>query len=428
MVRLTYTLLFLAGFSAISAAQTTPAVPPKPNAAELLRQVSKKYAQVRYYRVEEVNEITTRGNLSHDWNKSMGTAIVAPGNRYRFESKAEFGEMIKVSNGKTETNYNPTTKEYTQQPTPEHGPESPKGAMNMQQVELYGTITLLKTLSKNMGSSVSAEYLPDEEFAVGGKTVPCYVIKAKPRYSGGSLDVHAEITFWIDKEKLLVRKQLLHEEGPLFGGYAQNFIEDRTILYPVMEVETTSMADTFFAFQSPADAKLVPQFSDPMHPVDKLAGTQAPDVSLQNANGKNVSLQDFHGKAVLLDFWATWCAPCVAALEPLKKLHEETAPKGLTILSVDEDEEAETATDFFAKHGVTWPNFHDSGEIRSSFRQEGGIPFVVLIAADGKIVFSKAAPKDAELRAAIAQLGIEIPVKDAKNDKSSDKPADKPKE
>jgi thiol-disulfide isomerase/thioredoxin len=276
-----------------------------------------------------------------------------------------------------------------------------------------------------MGSSVSAEYLPDEEFAVGGKTVLCYVIKAKPRYSGGFPDVHAEITFWIDKENLLVRKQRLHEEGPIFGGYAQNFIEDRTILYPVMDLDITSMADSFFSFQTPADAELVQQLSDPMHPVDKLTGTQAPAVSLQNANGKNVSLQDFHGKPVLLDFWATWCGPCVAALEPLKKLHEEAAPKGLTILSVDEDEDAETATDFFAKHGVTWPNFHDSGEIRSSFRQEGGIPFVVLIAADGKIVFSKAAPKDAELRAAIAKLGIELPVKEAKEAKS-DQPLGKP--
>jgi peroxiredoxin len=272
--------------------------------------------------------------------------------------------------------------------------------------------------------------MPDEEFAAGGKTMPCYVIKAKPRYAGGSLDAHTEITFWIDKEKLLVRKQWAHQVGPIFAGYTQIFIEDQTTFYPIMELDTTTMADAFFSFQAPAGAKLVSQLSDPFHPADRLTGTQAPAVTLQATNGKNVSLQDFHGKPVLLDFWATWCAPCVAALEPLKKLHDEATPKGLTVLSIDEDEEAVTAADFFAKHQVSWPNFHDEGEIRGSFRQEGGIPFYVLIDAKGKIVLCKAAPKDSELRAAIAKLGIEISVKDTSDAKSSgmrdNKPDDKP--
>ena len=135
MVRFTCTLLLLAGFSAMSIAQTTPAATPRPDAMELLQQISKKYTEAKYYHVEEVWETETRGDFSRDWRKSMETAILMPDNRYRFESKAQFGEMLKVSNGKTETNYNLTLKEYTQQPSPENGPQIPKGAMDMQQAK-----------------------------------------------------------------------------------------------------------------------------------------------------------------------------------------------------------------------------------------------------------------------------------------------------
>jgi outer membrane lipoprotein-sorting protein len=138
MVRFTYMLLLLAGFSAISAAQTPPAAPPRPNALELLRQISKKYEQARYYHIETVQESETHSDMSRSWTKSITTAILAPGNRYRFASKAEFGEILKVSNGKIETNYNAATKEYMQQPTPEHGPQSSRA------IHGYGAIRVVQ--------------------------------------------------------------------------------------------------------------------------------------------------------------------------------------------------------------------------------------------------------------------------------------------
>ena len=144
-------------------------------------------------------------------------------------------------------------------------------------------------------------------------------------------------------------------------------------------------------------------------------GKPAPAVKLQDANGKSVALQDFRGKPILLDFWATWCAPCVAAFEPLKKLHEETEQKGLVILSIDEDDDFEAANDFFIKHGVSWPNFRDDGKLWRSLPASSGIPFYVLIDSGGQIVFSQSGPKDSELRAAIAKLGVDLKMSDEKS-------------
>src|SRR6202000_2910185 len=67
----------------------------------------------------------------------------------------------------------------------------------------------------------------------------------------------------------------------------------------------------------------------------------------------------------------------------------------------------------FLQNRVSCPNYHDYGEIRRAFPQEGGIPFYVLIDAGGKIVLAKTGAKDEELRAAISKLGIELPMKDA---------------
>ncbi|HZS25812.1 MAG TPA: TlpA disulfide reductase family protein [Candidatus Angelobacter sp.] len=119
---------------------------------------------------------------------------------------------------------------------------------------------------------------------------------------------------------------------------------------------------------------------------------------------------------MLLDFWATWCGPCVAALDSFKKLHEQTAAKGLALLSIDEDEDAKTAADFWSRREMTWPDFHDDGEVWRSFPGSEGIPYYVLIDGDGQIVFSKTGAKDSALRAAIAKLGIDLPASQAASD------------
>jgi outer membrane lipoprotein-sorting protein len=102
MVRLPYIFLLLAEFSLIGFGQAAPAAAVKPDAATLLQQISKKYATAAYYHVEATQESTSKGDLSNSWDKSLFTAIVAPGNRYRFEGHTLFGWPLKVSDGKTE--------------------------------------------------------------------------------------------------------------------------------------------------------------------------------------------------------------------------------------------------------------------------------------------------------------------------------------
>src|ERR1700728_2409537 len=71
------------------------------------------------------------------------------------------------------------------------------------------------------------------------------------------------------------------------------------------------------------------------------AGDRAPDFSIRADNGKIITAKDFGGKLLLLNFWATWCPPCVEEIPGLNELATQLGPKGLVILgvSVDKDEQ-----------------------------------------------------------------------------------------
>jgi thiol-disulfide isomerase/thioredoxin len=104
--------------------------------------------------------------------------------------------------------------------------------------------------------------------------------------------------------------------------------------------------DAFFAFVPPSDAKLMQDFPDPQHDLGgaNMTGDQVPSLKLKSADGKVVALDSFRGKPVLLDPWATWCGPCVAALPQLAQIYQDAKDKGLVLLTVDQDEEPPAQT------------------------------------------------------------------------------------
>jgi thiol-disulfide isomerase/thioredoxin len=81
-----------------------------------------------------------------------------------------------------------------------------------------------------------------------------------------------------------------------------------------------------------------------------LRGKRAPEFSLRSVEGKKVSLSDYKGKAVLINFWATWCAPCKIEMPWLVSLRKQYAPQGFEILGVSEDD-ADTPRTKLAKFG-----------------------------------------------------------------------------
>ncbi len=137
------------------------------------------------------------------------------------------------------------------------------------------------------------------------------------------------------------------------------------------------------------------------------AGSAMPDFTLAGPAGRKLRLPDLKGTPVLLNLWATWCAPCVAELPALDKLAESQAGK-LKVLTVNQDSGApEKAGAFLKQRGVTRlePWLDPKGDL--AFHYEApSLPMTVLYDAAGREVWRIAGPRewgDAETAKLIAE-------------------------
>jgi thiol-disulfide isomerase/thioredoxin len=88
---------------------------------------------------------------------------------------------------------------------------------------------------------------------------------------------------------------------------------------------------------------------------------------------REVDISKLKGKVVLIDFWATWCGPCVAELPNVKKAYEELHDEGFEIVGVSFDEDCDALKKFVAKNKMAWPQFCDGGGWNNSINKEFGI-------------------------------------------------------
>jgi thiol-disulfide isomerase/thioredoxin len=114
-------------------------------------------------------------------------------------------------------------------------------------------------------------------------------------------------------------------------------------------------------------------------------GDAAPDFTLTDLGGKEVTLASLKGKVVLLDFWATWCGPCKAAMPTMQKLHDDYKDKGVVILGVNTwEQEADAAKAYMTKKKFTYGCLLKGDELAAAYGVRG-IPTLVVIGKDGKV-------------------------------------------
>ena len=138
-------------------------------------------------------------------------------------------------------------------------------------------------------------------------------------------------------------------------------------------------------------------------------GAVLPDVTGKRLDGVEERLSDYRGRIVLLDFWATWCGPCVADLPKLRELVARLPADRFAVISISGDEELGTVTQFIQDEPMPWTNWHagEGSDFERLLRIEG-YPSYVLVGEVGKIlthVPSLIPPFSSLIEKAVHQLG-----------------------
>ena len=118
-------------------------------------------------------------------------------------------------------------------------------------------------------------------------------------------------------------------------------------------------------------------------------GSKFPDFAEKDLDGKPLSIANYKGKVVLVDFWATWCPPCVGELPNVLKTYEKYHSKGFEIVGISLDSDKNKLTDFMKKKNMTWAQYFDGKRGDNKLAGKYGvnsIPATYLLDGTGQIV------------------------------------------
>ncbi len=124
------------------------------------------------------------------------------------------------------------------------------------------------------------------------------------------------------------------------------------------------------------------------------AATPAPEFELKDTAGMVVRLSELRGKVVFLNFWATWCPPCIEEMPAMEKLHQEFGQEGLIILAVNFQERLDRVKQFFSEHNLTFTGLLDSDGKVAEMYQAWALPVSVIINKRGEIAARAIGIKD----------------------------------
>jgi thiol-disulfide isomerase/thioredoxin len=153
------------------------------------------------------------------------------------------------------------------------------------------------------------------------------------------------------------------------------------------------VSNEFFAIAGSQDQELERLFSN--IGILKIPHTSPPvEIQLKDVVGNTVSLSEFRGKVVFLNFWATWCPPCIIEMPSMEKLHRRFKDKDFVMVAINSQETDVQVKSFFEKNKLSFTALLDSsGEVGFWFGVNA-LPMTFILDKEGRIIGRALGPRD----------------------------------
>ena len=138
--------------------------------------------------------------------------------------------------------------------------------------------------------------------------------------------------------------------------------------------------------QTEVEAEITPTQPIAESTPSTTGGKSAPAFTLQDLNGKSVSLADFRGKVIILDFWATWCPPCIKEIPDFIELYKQYEDKGFAMVGISLDQAGiSVVKSFVQKSKINYPIMMTDGKVDKAYGGITSIPTTFIIDPAGNI-------------------------------------------
>src|SRR5262245_7448339 len=381
----------------------------QPEPRILLGRVSETYRNLKSYRFELsiVTESRAKGTqLVESESRSEERVLLAAckPNLLRIELKNPTLSLTKVSDGENSWVSFPALGQYMRK---EGGAADPEVAAAW----LKLATSLVADYESLAQRARQAHFLRVEAVKVGGRRANCQVVEIEYASGGAAITPGSRRTLWIDRARNLVLKEITYSKTrTAFGNFTET---KRTVKFTAVDLGGP-LSDSIFAFTPQKGARKVVEFNllDSARPTAVSAaradftGREAVDFTLTDLDDRTVNLRDLRGHVVLLNFWATWCGPCVRELPSIERLSREFKGRSLVALSLNAEEPA-VAREFIKRGGYTFVTLVDEQRAMTRAYRVSAIPQTLIIDKDGKVAAHFIGMRsENDLRAALQKAGL----------------------
>ncbi len=382
-----FLLLSLLAIPCVAQPKAPPAPSPvtvDPAAKTLLDGVTTTYHAAKGIRFKlVVNETQANKGKSQS---SYSVSFQKP-NLMRLETTSKEQTTKVISDGKASYTVMDTT--YKRGDLPGEAKElwsslnSGTGILTSEMLEGRSPLAVLQGIAKDMpGSKPTLAVSVPPPATVEGVALHGVKFNFSQQKAGASASTSAMVIYvWFGPDELLRR---VSTSVVLDGGNFQSTeqISDAE-LNPTFAPDTFKFSATGLTLAPEPSADEQSEF-DPRLKV----GTLPFAFTATTLKGETVSPAKYKGKVLILDFWATWCGPCVASMPELRGVYTKYHPKGLEVVGISLDEDKSALTSFIKTNKVVWPQVFDGKGWEARVPGVYGvraIPFFLIVGKDGKI-------------------------------------------